>query len=264
MISNFIPRPSSHLSNYVMMLWEVYGGHNVKEVILPQGAIELVFNLGDEITGILPGDKSLNTPACFIQGLNTNIISVKYIGQQHLFGIRLMPSSVKKLYKIDSGELKNILVDLTLIKPQFMSLWHQLMEVKSFEKRVQVIENEFPLIEKPDCLRTQKMCNMFFTNSIEGFESVEALSKSIHYSTRQVNRKAHSLFGISGEELTTYKKYLRSVNLIHAGNYTLSEVAYEAGFFDQAHFCRNFKMFSGITASEYNSCKSESPFHIYT
>lgn len=262
-VSTHFPAPSSHLSMYVVMVWEVYGYRNAKESILPQGAVELIFNLGDGMTGTLPGNRNLNAPACFIQGINTNTIQVNYSGQQHLFGIRLMPSMVNSLYKIESAELKNILVDLTLINPRFMSIWHRLMEVQSFEKRVQVIEQEFPLVEKPDCIRTRKLCKMFFSNSIEGFESVEVLAAAINYSTRQANRKAHSLFGMSGEELTLYKKYLQSVNLIHTENYSLSEIAHQSGFFDQAHFCRKFKMYSGITASEYTSTKSNSPFHIY-
>lgn len=262
-LSTHIPSSSSHLSEYVVMLWEVYGSRNANEVILPQGTIELVFNLGDGMTGIFPGDKSVLAPACFIQGINTNPVHVHYSGQQHLFGIRLMPSMVNLLYKIEAAELKNILVDLTLINPAFCSIWQRLIEASSFEKRVQVIEQEFPLVKKPDCIRSRKMCKMFFSNSIAGFESVEALAAAINYSTRQANRKAHSLFGITGEELTLYKKYLHSVNLIHTGNHTLSEIAHESGFFDQAHFCRKFKMYSGITASEYIFAKSNSPFHIY-
>ena len=262
--SSYTPLASSHLSDYVFMVWEVYGGRNSKETILPKGAVEFIFNLGDGVTGTLPGNKSLKTPACFIQGLTTNVVKVQYTGQQHLLGIRLRPSMVRALLKIDAAEFKNTLVDLTLIRPQFLSLWHQLMEAGDFKERMQVIENELPLLRKPDCVRTRKMCSMFFSNSIEGFESVEALAATINYSPRQVNRKAHTLFGISGEELTTYKKYVQAVNLIHAGNRTLSEVAHEAGFFDQAHFCRKFKLFSGITASDYSSCKGKTPFHFYS
>lgn len=263
-ISTHSPIPSSHLSDYVSILWEVYGGQCSKEIILPQGTVELVFNLGEGMTGTLPGNKSVQTPACFIQGLNTNIIRVQYTGQQHLFGIRLIPSMVRALYKFEAAEFKNSVVDLTLIKPQFMSLWHQLMEAGSFDMRVKVIEGAFPQIEKPGCIRTEKMCKMFFSNSIKGFASVEALATAINYSPRQVNRKAHSLFGISGEELVTYKKYLRSVNLIHTERYTLTEIAHESGFFDQAHFCRHFKKYSGITPGKYSDLKSESPFHLYS
>ncbi|HYG40607.1 MAG TPA: helix-turn-helix domain-containing protein [Cytophagales bacterium] len=262
-IRTHIPVSSSHISDYVISIWEVYGDRKIKEAILPQGVVELVFNLGDGMTGILPGDKVVKTPSCFIQGLNTNVINVEYTGQQHLFGIRLQPPMLKSLLGITPAELKNSLIDLTLIKKHFLYLWHQLVEVRSFEERVTVIETEFPLIKKSDCVRTQKLCNMFFSNSIEGFESVELLAESVNYSTRQVNRKAHSLFGVSGEELTAYKKFLQSVKLIHTANYSLTEIAHASGFYDQAHFCRIFKMYSGITATEYNTSKGHSPFHLF-
>jgi AraC-like DNA-binding protein len=260
----YIPVPTTHISDYITAIWEVYGSRNSKEIILPQGVVELVFNLGDGMMGTLPGDKAMTSPSCFIQGLNTSVVNVQYTGQQHLFGIRLQPSMLKTLFNITAAELKNIIVDLTLIKPHFRSLWHRLNEAHSFEERVMVIENEFPIINKTDCVRTQKLCNMFLSNSVDGFESVEALADRVNYSTRQVSRKAYSLFGISGEELTAYKKFLYSINLIHTGNHSLSEIAHACGFYDQAHFCRTFKIYTGITASEYNSGKSETPFHLYS
>jgi AraC-like DNA-binding protein len=261
--TSHIPPPSSHLSDYVCRVWEVHGGFNFKETILPKGVVELIFNLGDGIAGTLPGDKSIQAPTCFIQGLATHVIRAHYAGQHHLFGVQLNPAMLRNLFGFEAQEFKDTLVDLSLVKPQFFSLWHQLMEAGSFNKRMQVIEAEFPLVKKTDCIRTQKMCSLFLSDGIAGFESVEALAATINYSPRQVNRKAHSLFGISGEELTTYKKYLQSVNLIHSGKHTLSEVAYESGFFDQAHFCRKFKTYSGITASEYTSSKSQAPFHLF-
>lgn len=262
--NSHIPLSSSHLGEYVTMVWEANGGCDIKETILPKGVVELIFNLGGGVFGTFPGNKDINAPACFIQGFTTNAIKTHYTGQHHLFGIQLNPSMLRSLLGFEAPEFKNTLVDLTLVKPQFLSVWYQLMEAGSFEERMRVIENGFPSVKKTDCVRTSKMCSMFFSNDITGFESVETLAATVNYSPRQVNRKAHSLFGISGEELTTYKKYLLAVNLIHAGNHTLSEVAYESGFFDQAHFCRKFKMYSGITASEYNSCKSQTPFHIFS
>jgi hypothetical protein len=86
----------------------------------------------------MPGDKTIKTPPCFIQGLNTNVVNVDYSGQQHLFGIRLQPHMLKPLLNVTAPELKNTLVDLTLIKKHFTSLWHQFAEAQSFEERVRI------------------------------------------------------------------------------------------------------------------------------
>jgi AraC-like DNA-binding protein len=45
-------------------------------------------------------------------------------------------------------------------------------------------------------------------------------------------------------------------------NLSLTEVAYLAGFYDQSHCCRIFKLFAGITPKQYRLRKSDYPFHI--
>jgi AraC-like DNA-binding protein len=47
-------------------------------------------------------------------------------------------------------------------------------------------------------------------------------------------------------------RHLRAVNAINNADINnLTSIAYEFGYFDQSHFIRDFKNFSGITPSEY-------------
>jgi AraC-like DNA-binding protein len=256
---------TSQLTEYVTSIWEVFGNQNIKETILPQGVVEMIFNLGDSMQGVMPHKtETFHAPRCFIQGVNTQVIQVSYTGHQHLFGIRLQPGMVKSLIGIIPSEVKNTLIDLTLIKPGFNILWHQLKEAASFQERVKLIEAEFPVLSEAVCLRTQKLCNLFLAEGIQDFQSLDSLSEQVYYSPRHLNRKTQSLFGISAEELITYKKFLHAVKLVHSSNYSLTSIAYESGFFDQAHFCRIFKSYAGITARQYRQNKSELPFHLFS
>ncbi len=254
---------TSQLSEYVTGIWEVSGNREVNETILPKGVVEIIFNLGDVARGTLGELNAFNSPLCFIQGVNTEILKVNYSGHHHLFGIRLQPGMVKGLLGIMPSELKNTLIDLTLIKPGFNIFWHKLKEARSFNERVKLVEEEFPVLSAAVCLRTQKLCNLFLSDNIEGFGDMNMLSKQVHYSTRHLNRKSQSLFGISAEELITYKKFLHAVKLIHSNNDPLTSIAYNSGFYDQAHFCRIFKSYAGITANQYRKQKSDLPFHLF-
>jgi AraC-like DNA-binding protein len=255
---------SSKLATYVTGIWELWGGHGINETILPQGIVEMVFNLGDPMTGgTIGAQPSCSAPRCFIQGVNTEIVQVAYAGQQHLFGIRLHPGMVKSLIGVLPFELKNTLVDLTLIKPDFNSLWHRLKEAISFAERVKILEDTLPTIPAVDCQRTEKLCSLFMADGLQSFQSINGLSEEVYYSTRHLNRKTQSLFGISAEELITYKKYLHAVKLMHFTNESLTSVAYDSGFFDQAHFCRIFKSYAGITARQYRQKKSALPYHLF-
>jgi AraC-like DNA-binding protein len=255
---------TSQLSDYVTSIWEVFGDSKINETILPQGIVEMIFNLGDPMNGNLPDEQCFSAPLCFIQGVNTERVSVNYQGRQHLFGIRLQPSMVKGLLGILPSELKNTLIDLTLIKPGFNIFWHQLKEAPSFSARVKLVEEQFPVLSAAVCLRTQKLCNLFAAEGISEFSSLDKLTQQVYYSSRHLNRKAQSLFGISAEELITYKKFLHAVKLLHTNEEPLTAIAYESGFYDQAHFCRIFKSYAGITARQYRQHKSELPFHLFT
>ena len=255
----------SQLSEYITGIWEVYGGQNITETILPQGVIEMVFNLGDPMHGQLPHKTGVTTaPLCFIQGMHTGKVKVSYPGRQHLFGIRLQPGMINSLLGIIPSELKNTLIDLTLIRPGFDTLWHQLKEAGSFQERVGVIEKEFPVLSAGVCLRTRRLCNLFLSGGIEDFQSLGSLSQQVYYSPRHLTRKTQSLFGICAEELITYKKFLHAIRLMHINNDSLTKIGYESTFFDQAHFCRVFKSYAGITARQYRQYKSELPFHLFS
>lgn len=265
MSSNIHIPNNSPLSNYVTLIWETAVPGISQESILPQGIVELVFNLSDPMRGLLPNNtSSIKAPDCFIQGWNSHVVNVHYTGKQHLFGIRLKPYMVKPLLGILPSETKDTLIDLSLLKPNFRSLWHRLNEAPGFRERVTIIENEFPILTHPICNRTQFLCSVFDSSGKHPIQSIDDLSNELCYSSRQLNRKTRDLFGVSPEELVIHKKFRTAVETMHGQVRSLTEIAYESGFYDQAHFCRNFKKFTGLTPKQYQSQKSELPFHIFT
>jgi AraC-like DNA-binding protein len=278
-MSTLIP-VNSRTNEFANLIWEVIGSSIGEERILPSGVVEIVFNLSNPISAILPGDKNyVHAPDCFIQGIHTHIVRVNYTGQQHLFGIRLKPFAVRNLLGVIPSEFKNQSVDLTLIDPRFRSLWHQLAEVHSFQERVELVHEFFEVSEYFQCLRSQKLSNWFdhFGPVINDqykpdvgdrdfftFETVSSLANKVSFSQRHLSRKAKELFGLNAEELIRYKKFLRVVELIHRGSYSLTEISYLAGFHDQSHFIRVFKSFTGMTPRIYRQNKSQLPFHLFS
>lgn len=65
------------------------------------------------------------------------------------------------------------------------------------------------------------------------------------------------------EEMLLYKKYLHAVHLMHRGDLSLTEIAYESYFSDQSHFIKSFKAYTGMTPGAYKRTKSAVPGHIF-
>ncbi len=257
-----LPAPPP-LREYVTILWEVFDRRDVQEVALPQGTIDIIFNFTDTVNGVYPYKQHvMQAPRCFIQGLNTYIINVTYLGRQHLFGVRLYPHMVHRLLGIMPAEAKDTTIDLTLVNPAFNTLWHQLIEAASFGERVQLAKKHLPVLAQSDSGRSQRLTDLFLADGVEPFQTVDSLAGQVYYSPRHLNRLVHSLYGVSAEELVAYKKFMHAVKLIHVEDLSLTQVGYLAGFYDQSHFCRIFKLFAGITPKQYRLRKSPYPFHI--
>lgn len=245
------------------MIWEVEGLHTNHETILPQGVTDIIFNFAETITGILPhATGSIKAPKCFLQGMQTRVMQASYSGGHRMLGIRLHPFRIIDLLGISPAELNDQCIDLTLLRPELGTIWHQLVELNSFAEKIAVLEKELPRLSNEFCIRTKTLSDLFISSNSEEFQTVDELSKQVCYSPRQLNRVSHNLFGLSAEELTLYKKFVQSVKLMHEEKTSLTQVAYKAGFFDQSHFCRVFKSYSGLTPGQYRKRKTLLPFHI--
>lgn len=80
--------------------------------------------------------------------------------------------------------------------------------------------------------------------------SIGQLTNGIGLSQRHLLRKFQQLVGLSPKEYLRVYRFVKSLN--HLKKYpliSLTEVAYESGYYDQAHFNRDYKTFTGYTPS---------------
>lgn len=82
----------------------------------------------------------------------------------------------------------------------------------------------------------------------DGRISVEQLSNYSGFSQRQLARKFQYDVGISPKEYLRFAKFHSSLkNLIDYPYSSLTEIAIKSGYYDQAHFIRDYKEFTGYT-----------------
>jgi AraC-like DNA-binding protein len=56
--------------------------------------------------------------------------------------------------------------------------------------------------------------------------------------------------GLSPKEYLRVSRFLHSLEVLKKDNSHLTGVAYESGYYDQAHFIHEYKVFSGLTPGE--------------
>jgi AraC-like DNA-binding protein len=80
---------------------------------------------------------------------------------------------------------------------------------------------------------------------------IKDIAGKTNISERQLNRQFHTFLGVSPKEYARISRFLESLNALkRRGPDTLTGIAYESGYYDQAHFIRDCKAFAGLTPKE--------------
>jgi AraC-like DNA-binding protein len=264
MENNFFIPVSQPFQNIIHSIWQTNRKFPAqKEIIVPQGVVEIIFNFSEpsKIEAQIDNKQYL-LARCFINGFNTFPIQIHLPDEQIFFGIRLHPVAIKYLFGVPAGEFANLSIDLSLIDSSILSIWHQLIEQRTFEERVSIVSGWVEsrwLQASPQ----EQLLNWFLSNRDLEIPGVADLAKMLCYSPRQLSRKMRTLTGMNTEEVLLYKKFLRSIDLIHHTKMSLTEIAYCCQFTDQSHFIKTFKSLAMMIPGDYKDQKSLLPGHIF-
>lgn len=74
--------------------------------------------------------------------------------------------------------------------------------------------------------------------------------------TRYLHKLVYEYTGLSPKSINKINRFQLSLKLITKNEEPLTSIAYDCGYFDQSHFIRDFKSFTGVTPSDYLENKS--------
>ena len=81
----------------------------------------------------------------------------------------------------------------------------------------------------------------------DGVFDSTALTKSYGLSERYIQQLFLDHVGIAPSAFFSVHRFNKSLQLVLSSNLSLTSVAYDCGYYDQAHFIREFRKFTGIT-----------------
>jgi AraC-like DNA-binding protein len=239
--------------------------HNRKEIILPKGTVEIIFNFSDNIIYLNPTLRvSKMLPIVFINGNNFKPFELIKTGRQEFLGIQLKSAGLKLIFNLSVKEFNDKVYAGNEIGCHLDLLADELFFAKTFQQKVEIIlkwleqrisKKNYPYfierVRKLQCLGSDR--NL----------TVKDLCQEIYISDRQLRRISSDWLGMSIEEYILYNKYLTSLHLLHNTNLYLTDVGYKAGYYDQSHFIREFKSYTELTPKQYRKANKDLPGHIF-
>ncbi len=173
--------------------------------------------------------------------------------------------ALKCLFGIPAKEFTNRVLNGFDICDSLKELYDQLLFTDTFESQVNCIILWLKKRLKDYSVSVNKFKIFDLGNSTETESlSVKSICRKYNLSDRHLRRLSAEYLGMNTEDYILYQKYLNSLYTIHNKSNSLTTVAYKSGFYDQAHFIREFKTFTGITPGEYRKQMGSYPGHLFS
>jgi AraC-like DNA-binding protein len=139
---------------------------------------------------------------------------------------------------------ESISLDNFMLRSELLILEEKLQESKSDKQKISVIENF--LISKlnpglPDILVLSAISIIYKS---KGNIRINDLVKQLHISQAPLEKRFRRVVGASPKKFSSLVRFKNAIANYNPDN-SLTDLSYEAGFYDQAHFIKEFRNFTG-------------------
>lgn len=224
--------------------------------VVPQGCVELMFFYRKPYLKVSDSkDNGSKFIKGVIRGQQSTFIDLKATGDIGIFSVLFRPHGAMMFFSLPLNELKDQAAALYDIAGKDSSIIEEQIEnSKTTHERVQYIEKFLlkKLLEKEyyDFKRVNAvMQKIIYT---KGELSVDDMSREACLSGKQLERKFSKYVGMSPKQylkIVRFQKVLKTKEL--NPDLSLTSLAYDCGYFDQAHFIKDFKLITGMTPKAY-------------
>ncbi|MCU0435598.1 MAG: helix-turn-helix domain-containing protein [Bacteroidia bacterium] len=249
--------PSPELKEFVMCYWNLEGDREstpTKNTIVPDGTMKLIFHYADTYKHHAKNGESIILPKCFLIGQLTQPYIVEPLGVTGSFVARFHPNGFLPFTTIPIKEMENTAVPLDkLFGEEGRETGEKILHACNTEARIQLIETF--LLKR---LTDKKTIDFVVASTIEtimaanGKFAVNEFSQRMNINRRQLTRKFSQEIGLSPKQLSKTIRIQAALKTLLAEEVTsLTDLAYENEYYDQAHFIKEFKEFTGLTPKEF-------------
>jgi AraC-like DNA-binding protein len=235
--------PDHKLSDLIYCYWELKTNERLQEAftyrVVADGCIDIFFQLDNPYEN-------------FVMGFCKQYTEFPLENTFHYIGIRFFPTVFPSLFKVDAKELSNRFERLELVAKNTSTFiannFSILEDLAAIKLKLDtyfngLVANNFSSLDE----RFQNAFHIILDNF--GVVNVQT-DLNIGLSQRQLRRYFEYYIGDTAK---TFSQVVRFQNILRAKPSTQSlrqnKVFYDLGYYDQAHFIKEFKNFYGVTPS---------------
>jgi AraC-like DNA-binding protein len=249
--------PNRELAAFVKCYWTLESAKEdtpLKNTIVPDGTMKLIFHYGDTYRHYPNPAESIVLPKCFLIGQLTRPYIVEPLGVTGSFVVRFHPNGFLPFSTMPIKDMENTAIPLdSLFGKEGVEIGDNILNANSTAERIHLIE-AFLMQRLTDKQAIDTVVKSTVDTILNGNGqfSVDKLSQQNNTNRRQLARKFSTTIGLSPKQLSkTIRIQATLKKLLTEEVSSLTDLAYENEYFDQAHFIKDFKEFTGLTPKEF-------------
>ena len=237
----------SHVENYLVVKTD----REISTAIIPEPSPVLSFRSKGKHSYWV-NDIKENLPSCAITGLRNAVKPILLSENTETILVKFKPCEAALFFKEPQHLFSNQSVSLYdfLPKQAVSNIEEQLAKDNTNLHKISAIEHFLiPLFRNKHSYSLIKTAVQKIVQH-SGSMKIEELASILNMSLDAFEKRFREIVGSSPKQFSSIVRLSTLINKKY-NNQSLSEIAYEYGYFDQSHFIKDFKKFTGKTPLNY-------------
>jgi AraC-like DNA-binding protein len=248
--------PNEVLSPFVKCFWSLEAPASAepeRQRIVPDGCMEMIFHYGDLYKQYMPNGDFIIQPRCFVFGQITEPLEIEPTGIAGIIAARFLPNGFTAFANYATSKMNNKAMPLQEL---FGSAGHELEEkvlgASSHHQRIQQIDSflsqQLQFVSVDEIVQSSIEVML----RLKGQLSVQELADNLGTGRRKLERRFADIIGLSPKQLAKIIRLQATLKMLEQNQSgSLTELALDNGYFDQAHFIKDFKEFTGVSPGQF-------------
>jgi AraC-like DNA-binding protein len=231
----------------------VEGSDTARQKITPDGFPELIFHFGDPYIISIYGKPDEVQPCSIAAGQIDKPFFLKPTGKSGVIGIKFKPTGMWKYFGCDMRQLTNVTVPLAQVMKDDPGneVVRSLRVSCSVPEKISIIENF--LIQHTRPYQPDPVFDSLVDaiRNSGGQIAIKELLVTHGLQARKLERLFLQQVGVPAKLYARLVRFNHVFKLLQQPELTKAEATYLSGYFDQAHFNKEFREFTGENPQVY-------------
>ncbi len=245
--------PKKELEHIVKSFWMINSDGDMSvqaQKIIPDGYPELIFHYGDPYRININGSWETQEHT-ILAGQIRNYFFLENTGESKMFAIKFQPWALRELFNTDVSLITDKVIKIPREMDTVLQMVKQIaISTSSFEEKVQQVENWFEqFVQDKNLSEKYKIVQNLIDK--KGSVSLKQIQEEYRISERTLERYFKSHVGLSPKFYARIIRFSYIFQLVQEEEIDWTDIVFRAGYYDQSHFSKNFKEFTGEDPSAY-------------